>query len=130
MWGVHELERGGRLLLEMWGVHELGREAACCWRWGVSMSWVGLATYLATRWRDVRKPVTQMKSGRAHCMLGNVPGKSLVLLTVLCAGEEAGLGRGNDSPLVMTGRWWGRDSGAEISKMTETLRMLLPLISH
>lgn len=63
-------------------------------------------------------------------MLGNVPSKSLVLLTVLCAGEEAGLGRGNDSPLVMTGRWWGRDSGAEISKMTETLRMLLPLISH
>ena len=88
MWGVHELERGGRLLLKM----------------GVSMSWVGLATYLATRWRDVRKPVTQMKSGRAHCMLGNVLGKSLVLLTVLCAGEEAGLGRGSDSPLVMIGR--------------------------
>ncbi|KAK7809123.1 hypothetical protein U0070_006137, partial [Myodes glareolus] len=40
MWGVHELERGGRLLLEMWGVHELERGGRLLLKMGVSMSWV------------------------------------------------------------------------------------------
>jgi hypothetical protein len=59
-------------------------------------------------------------------MLGNIPHKSMIDVTVLCTGEEAGEAA---SPTVTAGKWWGQGSEpeAQIAQIAETL--MVPL-SH
>lgn len=71
--------------LELWHIGELGESCS-------KMDRCEEASY---RW---------VRSLRAHCMPGNVPDKSVMLITVLCTDEEAGLGRSSGSLMVMAER--------------------------